>query len=63
MDQVPRDWQREALVNEDKGIVEGIEAHRDVARRYGLKPAMLACDEAAVRVSRDIDRLVLREAA
>jgi phenylpropionate dioxygenase-like ring-hydroxylating dioxygenase large terminal subunit len=63
MDQVLRDWQRQALVNEDKGIVEGIEAHRDVVRRHGLKPAMLACDEAAVRVSREIDRLAELEAA
>lgn len=63
MDQVLRDWQRQALINEDKGIVEAIEANRDVIDRYGLKPAMLACDEAAVRVSREIDRLAKLEAA
>jgi len=63
MDQVLRDWQRQALVNEDKGIVEAIEANREVIDRFGLKPAMLACDEAAVRVSREIDRLAQLEVA
>lgn len=56
IDQVFRDWARQALVNEDKVVVEAIEARRSYVEWHGLKQAMLSCDEAAVRVSRDIDR-------
>src|SRR3546814_5902274 len=52
-----RAWQSRALNQEDKGIVEAIQARRDYVDRHGLRPAMLACDEAAVRVAREIDRL------
>jgi phenylpropionate dioxygenase-like ring-hydroxylating dioxygenase large terminal subunit len=56
-DDLFRAWQRQALIFEDKPMVEAIEALQPVIGRYGLKPAMLACDEAAVRVSREIERL------
>lgn len=62
MDQVLRDWQAQALVQEDKVIVEGIQAHKAVVERLGLRPALLSCDEAAVRVSREIGRLAALEA-
>lgn len=62
MDEVLRAWQRQALNLEDKGIVEAIEARRAYVDAHGLRPAMLACDEAAVRVSREIDRLERAEA-
>jgi vanillate O-demethylase monooxygenase subunit len=62
MDKVLRDWQAQALVQEDKAIVEGIQAQKDVIARHFMRPALLSCDEAAVRVSREIDRLVRIEA-
>ncbi|WP_206243662.1 aromatic ring-hydroxylating dioxygenase subunit alpha [Novosphingobium terrae] len=52
-----RAWQRQALLIEDKPMVEAIEGLRAVIARHALKPAMLACDEAAVRVSRRIDAM------
>jgi vanillate O-demethylase monooxygenase subunit len=57
-----RAWQRQALLQEDKPIVEAIERVRPVVRRYGMKPAMLASDGAAMQVSRAIDRLEQAEA-
>ncbi|WP_375429382.1 Rieske 2Fe-2S domain-containing protein [uncultured Sphingomonas sp.] len=63
VDDAFRAWQRQALIQEDKPIVEAVEAMRPVVQRYGLRPAMLACDEAAVRVGREIDRLERAEAA
>jgi phenylpropionate dioxygenase-like ring-hydroxylating dioxygenase large terminal subunit len=58
-----RAWQKQALILEDKPVVEAIERMKPVAARHGMKPAMLACDEAAVRVMREIDRLEALEAA
>ncbi len=63
MDDVLRAWQAQALVREDKVVVEAIERRADYVRAHGLKPAMLACDEAAVRVSREIERLERLEMA
>lgn len=63
MDEVLRAWQAQALVREDKVVVEAIERRADYVRAHGLKPAMLACDEAAVRVSREIERLERLETA
>ncbi len=56
-DETFRAWQRQALIIEDKPMVEAIESLRPVIERHQMRPAMLACDEAAVRVSREIDRL------
>lgn len=61
-DELFRGWQRQALIVEDKPMVEAIEAKRPVIGRHGLRPAMLACDEAAVRVSRAIEQLEKVEA-
>ena len=64
IDDVFRAWAHQALVNEDKVVVEAIEARRSYVERHHLKQAMLSCDEAAVRVSREINRrLVAEEAA
>ena len=63
MDDVFRAWQKQALIMEDKPIAEAVEAARPVMQRLKLAPAMLSCDEAAVRVSREIDKLLLAEAA
>ena len=57
VDEAYRAWQKQALLVEDKPMVEAIEALRPVIAQRGLKPAMLACDEAAVRVSRAIEKL------
>ena len=57
MDDVLRAWQQQALNMEDRLIVEAIERRGGYVRANGLRPAMLACDEAAVRVSREIERL------
>lgn len=62
MDEVLRAWQAQALNQEDKGIVEAIRARLPYAAENRLKPAMLACDEAAVRVAREIERLEALEA-
>lgn len=55
--EILRAWQRQALNEEDKTIVEAIEQRGAYVRANGLRPAMLSCDEAAVRVSREIERL------
>ena len=57
IDDVFRGWAHQALVNEDKVVVEAIQRRLPYVAQHRLKPAMLACDEAAVRVSREIDRL------
>ncbi|GGD77172.1 aromatic ring-hydroxylating dioxygenase subunit alpha [Croceicoccus mobilis] len=57
IDQVLREWQIQALTREDKRVVEQVEARSAYARAHEFTPAMLSCDEAAVRVSREIDRL------
>lgn len=58
-----RAWQKQALMNEDKPIVEAIEALKPVAQRHGYRRVMLACDQAAMLVMREIDRLEQLEAA
>ncbi len=63
VDDTFRAWQKQALMAEDKPIAEAIERGNPVVRRLKLAPAMLACDEAAVRVNREIDKLLLAEAA
>jgi vanillate O-demethylase monooxygenase subunit len=63
VDEAFRAWQKQALIHEDKPMVEAIEQLRPVVARHGMKPAMLACDEAAVRVGRELDRLERLEAA
>ena len=63
IDDVFRAWARQALVNEDKVVVEAIEARRPYVERSGMRPAMLSCDNAAVRVSREIDRRLVAENA
>ncbi|MDB5714143.1 MAG: DdmC [Sphingomonadales bacterium] len=60
-DELFREWQRQALIVEDKPMVEAIETMQPVVGRYGFRAAMLACDEAAVRVSRAIERLETME--
>jgi vanillate O-demethylase monooxygenase subunit len=62
IDQVLRDWQAQALLREDRQVLEAIEARGAYARALGMKPALLGCDEAAVRVSREIARLEAAEA-
>ena len=62
IDEILRAWQQQALNLEDKGVVEAIEQRRPYVVSKGLRPAMLACDEAAVRVSREIERLEAQEA-
>ena len=57
MDTHIRAWQAQALMREDKPMVEAIQELMPIVESHGLKPAMLACDEAAVRVSREIERL------
>lgn len=63
MDGVLRSWQAQALVKEDKVVVEAIERRRAYVEANGIRPAMLSCDEAAVRVSREIEKLEQLEAA
>ena len=63
IDEVLRAWQAQALNQEDKLVVEAIERRARYVRGHGLRPAMLACDEAAVRVAREIERLERLEAA
>lgn len=63
IDEVLQAWQQQALNREDKLIVEGIEARAQYVKGHDLHPAMLSCDEAAVRVSREIERLERLEAA
>ena len=57
IDEVLQAWQQQALNQEDKLIVEGIEARSLYVKGCDMRPAMLSCDEAAVRVSREIERL------
>ncbi|HVR89835.1 MAG TPA: aromatic ring-hydroxylating dioxygenase subunit alpha [Novosphingobium sp.] len=57
MDEAFRSWQAKAIMLEDKVVVEAIERRADYVCEHGLRQAMLACDEAAVRVSREIERL------
>ena len=57
IDEVLRAWQQQALNQEDKLIVEAIQARADYVKVHDLRPAMLSCDEAAVRVAREIERL------
>ena len=61
IDDIFRVWQKQALVMEDKPMVETIQRMAPVIEYHGLKPAMLSCDEAAVRVSRKIDAMELAE--
>ena len=63
IDEVLIAWQQQALNLEDKSIVEGIQARAEYVKGHNLRPAMLSCDEAAVRVSREIERLERLEAA
>jgi phenylpropionate dioxygenase-like ring-hydroxylating dioxygenase large terminal subunit len=63
MDETLRAWQRQALNLEDKLVVEAIEDRSDYVRQHGMRPAMLSCDEAAVRVSRAIAKLEELESA
>lgn len=63
IDEVLRAWQRQALNLEDKLVVEAIQQRAGYVRANGLRPAMLACDEAAVRVAREIERLEKLEVA
>jgi phenylpropionate dioxygenase-like ring-hydroxylating dioxygenase large terminal subunit len=63
VDQAYRDWQKQALTLEDKPITEAIQTRLPLVQRMKLAPSMLACDEAAVRVSREIERLTIQEAA
>ncbi len=57
MDEVYRAWQRQALTLEDKPMVQAIQALAPVIARHQLRPAILSCDEAAVRVSRELDHM------
>jgi vanillate O-demethylase monooxygenase subunit len=57
IDEVLRAWQQQALNKEDKRVVEAIESRASYIREHGLRPAMLSCDQAAVRVSRAIEKL------
>lgn len=57
IDEVLRAWQRQALNLEDKTVVEAIQQRSRYVTSNDLRPAILACDEAAVRVSREIERL------
>ena len=57
MDAALRSWQAQALDMEDRQIVEAVQRRLAFAQRVGLRPALLACDEAAARVARVIDRL------
>ncbi len=61
IDDVFRAWARQALVNEDKVVVEAVEARRSYVERTGMRQAMLSCDTAAVRVSLEINRRLLAE--
>lgn len=63
IDEVLRAWQRQALNQEDKVIVEAIERRGSYARAHAIGPAMLSCDEAAVLVAREIARLGALEAS
>jgi phenylpropionate dioxygenase-like ring-hydroxylating dioxygenase large terminal subunit len=63
IDEAYRGWQRQALMAEDKPMVEAVERLLPVARRYKMRPALLACDEAAARVSKEIEKMLLAEAA
>ena len=63
IDDVFRAWQKQALTMEDKPMVEAIEALTPTVHKLKMTPAMLACDEAAVRVSREIDRMLTAESA
>lgn len=62
IDEVLRTWQQQALNEEDKKIVEGIEARSAYVKGHDLRSSMLSCDEASVRVSREIERLERLEA-
>ena len=62
VDEIFRAWQKQALLAEDKPMVEAIQRHGPAILERSLKPAMLACDGAAVRVSREIDLLLRAEA-
>jgi phenylpropionate dioxygenase-like ring-hydroxylating dioxygenase large terminal subunit len=57
IDEVLRAWQQQALNQEDKLIVEAIEQRGGYVRANAMRQAMLACDEAAVLVAREIARL------
>ena len=61
VDEIYRGWARQALVNEDKVVVEAIQARQPYVDRHRIKQAMLSCDEAAVRVVRETERLLLAE--
>ena len=63
IDDVFRAWARQALVNEDKVVVEAIEARRPYFERHRMRPAMLSGDAAAVRVSWEIDQRLVAETA
>ncbi len=62
IDEILRAWQRQALNLEDKIIVEAIERRSAYVRAHRMRQAMLSCDEAAVRVAREIARLEKLEA-
>src|SRR3546814_17325603 len=49
-------WQSRVLNQEDKGIVEAIQAGRDSVARHGHRRSMIDCDEETFRVPREIDR-------
>ena len=57
IDEILRAWQRQALNHEDKTVVEAIQHRASYVSANRLRPSMLACDEAAVRVMREIERL------
>lgn len=57
IDEILRAWQRQALNLEDKTVVEAIQHRASYVSANRLRPSMLACDEAAVRVMREIERL------
>lgn len=56
VDQALRAQQIQLLALEDKPMVEAVQRAIATADRYNVRPAMLACDEAAIRVSREIAR-------
>jgi phenylpropionate dioxygenase-like ring-hydroxylating dioxygenase large terminal subunit len=62
VDELISGWQRQALMAEDKPVAEAIQARKAAVERHGMRRSMLAIDEAAVRVSREIDRMLADEA-
>lgn len=64
VDQFWRDWQKNALQEEDSAMVEQIEEMRDDAVALGLRPIpFLSSDASGVKVMRIIDRLLAKEMA